>query len=269
VGTAHRERHQAGRASRRAEAVVTAKKQEVVRRFRNIGLVIVGAVALLGLYWFLQIRGNDGSSTATPATTTSSVSATTTTAVKATYGTTECPPAAGATTQTQKFSAPFKQCIDVAKTYTAVITTNLGDLTVKLDPAKAPITVNSFVSLARSQYFDNTKCHRIITGFVVQCGDPTALGTGGPGYTFADELPQKGEYKVGSLAMANSGANTNGSQFFIITGAQGVALDPNYSKFGEVTAGSDTTLKALDAVGSTSGTPASTVTITKVRITES
>jgi cyclophilin family peptidyl-prolyl cis-trans isomerase len=104
---------------------------------------------------------------------------------------------------------------------------------------------------------------------VVQCGDPTATGSGGPGYTFTDELPQKGEYKVGSLAMANSGASTNGSQFFIITGAQGVALDPNYSLFGEVTAGADTTLKALDAVGSTSGTPSTPVTITSIRITES
>jgi len=129
--------------------------------------------------------------------------------------------------------------------------------------------VNNFVSLARSAYFDNTKCHRIIPAFVVQCGDPTATGTGGPGYKFVDELPKAGQYKIGSLAMANSGANTNGSQFFVITGAQGVALNPSYSLFGQVTVGTDTTLKALDAAGTASGTPKEAVTITSVRITES
>ena len=81
----------------------------------------------------------------------------------------------------------------------------------------------------------------------MQCGDPTATGSGGPGYSFADELPQAGEYKLGSIAMANSGPNTNGSQFFIITGDQGVTLPPSYTLFGQVTSGLDTTVPALNA----------------------
>ena len=134
----------------------------------------------------------------------------------------------------------------------------------------APGTVNNFVSLALNKYFDGVPCHRIIPDFVVQCGDPTGSGTGGPGYKIPDELPKAGEYKVGSLAMANSGPNTNGSQFFIITGSQGVALAPNYSLFGQVTAGLDTTLKALDAAGTTAGVPTKEpVSMTSVTITVS
>ncbi len=133
--------------------------------------------------------------------------------------------------------------------------------------------MNNFVSLARYHYFDDTPCHRIISGFVVQCGDPTGKGTGGPGYEFADELPQAGEYKIGSLAMANSGANTNGSQFFIITGDQGAQLPPNYTLFGQVTDGFDTTVKAMEAAAnpdpSANGVPPTEpITITKVTITE-
>jgi cyclophilin family peptidyl-prolyl cis-trans isomerase len=186
-----------------------------------------------------------------------------------TYGTTDCPPQTGATEAKRSFTAPFKQCIDPAKTYTALLKTSKGDLTVKFDPVKAPGTVNNFVALALNKYFDGVPCHRIIPSFVVQCGDPTGSGTGGPGYKFADELPQQGEYKIGSLAMANSGPNTNGSQFFIITGQQGVDLPPSYSLFGEVTAGADTTLKALDAVGSAAGTPSEAILIQSVTITVS
>ena len=102
--------------------------------------------------------------------------------------------------------------------------------------------------LARYHYFDDTECHRAIPDFVVQCGDPTATGTGGPGYRFPDELPGPGEYQIGSLAMANSGPDTNGSQFFIITGDNGAALPPQYSLFGEVVEGLETTVADLNAV---------------------
>ena len=94
-------------------------------------------------------------------------------------------------------------------------------------------------------------------------------GAGGPGYKFDDELPKAGQYKIGSLAMANSGLDTNGSQFFIITGAQGVALPPSYSLFGQVAVGTETTLEVLDAAGTASGTPKEAISITSVRITES
>ena len=129
------------------------------------------------------------------------------------------------------------------------MSTNKGDFTIELDQSKAPLAVNSFVTLARYKYFDGTQCHRAIPNFVVQCGDPTATGSGGPGYQFADELPAQGDYKIGSIAMANSGPNTNGSQFFIITGSDGAALPPQYTLFGQVTKGLDTTVPALDAAG--------------------
>ena len=160
----------------------------------------------------------------------------------------ECPATDGSEPQQGEFAEYPPFCIDVTKTYTAEIVTNFGDFAIELDAERAPLTVNSFVMLAWYGYFDGTECHRAIPGFVVQCGDPTATGTGGPGYSFPDELPLAGEYQIGSIAMANSGPNTNGSQFFIITGPNGAALPPQYSLFGEVTDGLDTTVAALDGV---------------------
>jgi cyclophilin family peptidyl-prolyl cis-trans isomerase len=161
----------------------------------------------------------------------------------------ECPAADGSAAQQRDFAAAPPLCIDPAKTYTALVSTNHGDFTAELDAVAAPITVNNFVVLARYHYFDDTICHRIIPGFVVQCGDPTGTGSGGPGYAIADELPAAGAYQIGSLAMANSGPDTNGSQFFVITGEDGAALPPNYSLFGQVTDGLDDTVVALDALG--------------------
>ena len=102
--------------------------------------------------------------------------------------------------------------------------TSKGTMTIALDPLAAPRTVNSFVFLARYHYFDGIVFHRVIPGFVLQGGDPTGTGTGGPGYKFADELPAPGRYELGSLAMANAGPNTNGSQFFVISGPDGMRL---------------------------------------------
>ena len=217
--------------------------------------------------------------TATPAITGSTgagAGATTTTVRPASvtgpdgYGITECPAAAGVATAVRSFAAPFKRCIDTTKTYVATITTNKGVLTVNLDPKAAPLTVNNFVALARNKYFDGLSCHRIIPGFVAQCGDPLGTGVGGPGYKFIDELPKAGSYKIGSLAMANAGPNTNGSQFFVITGASGVALPPSYSLFG-LAVGSDATIKALDAAGNSANNgvpPKEKITITSVVIKE-
>jgi len=157
--------------------------------------------------------------------------------------------------------------IDAQKRYTAVMQTSKGSMTIALDPAAAPRTVNSFVFLARNGYYDGVVFHRIIPGFVVQGGDPTGTGRGGPGYKFADELPPAGRYEVGSLAMANSGPNTNGSQFFIISGSDGVRLPPSYSLFGKVVAGLET-VTALDAVGSSGGSPKERVQIDSVTVTE-
>lgn len=180
-----------------------------------------------------------------------------------------CPPVDGSGAQVKAFAAYPPLCIDTAKSYKAIIETTKGKIVVQLDAAKAPKTVNSFVVLARSHYFDGIVFHRIVPGFVIQGGDPTATGGGGPGYDFEDELPQPGEYKIGSLAMANAGPNTNGSQFFIITGPNGAALPPSYSLFGEVVEGLDV-VEAIDKVGAPDpNPPLEKVSMTKVTIEES
>ena len=135
-------------------------------------------------------------------------------------------------------------CIDPSKRYTATMQTSMGSMNIALDAVMAPNTVNNFVVLARYHYFDGIVFHRIINGFMYQGGDPAGTGRGGPGYKFADELPAPGRYEVGSLAMANSGPDTNGSQFFIISGANGVGLPPQYSIFGKVVSG----LEVVDAM---------------------
>lgn len=129
--------------------------------------------------------------------------------------------------------------IDPSKRYSATMETSMGSLVIALDPISAPKTVNNFVFLALHHYYDGVIFHRIINGFVCQGGDPDGTGRGGPGYRFEDELPKPGRYQVGSLAMANAGPNTNGSQFFIISGPSGVSLPPAYSLFGQVVKGLD------------------------------
>jgi cyclophilin family peptidyl-prolyl cis-trans isomerase len=131
--------------------------------------------------------------------------------------------------------------IDQNKTYIATIETTKGTLKAELFAKDAPMTVNNFVVLARDGYFDGIKFHRIVNGFMVQTGDPKGDGTGGPGYSFDDE-PVTRDYVRGTLAMANAGPNTNGSQFFIIH--QDYPLDKKYTIFGQVTEG----LETLDAI---------------------
>ncbi len=178
------------------------------------------------------------------------------------------PPAPdGSSEKRQHFDAEPPMVIDPAKRYSASISTSKGTIVVALDPIAAPRTVNNFVFLARYHYFDGVVFHRIIPGFVIQGGDPEGTGRGGPGYRFADELPPPGRYQVGSLAMANAGPDTNGSQFFIVTGRDGAGLPPNYSLFGAVVSGGDV-VQAIDAVGSRSGTPTERVVMESVTITE-
>ena len=138
-----------------------------------------------------------------------------------------------------QFDNPPEMVIDTARSYSAEMVTSMGSMTINLDPARAPKTVNNFVFLAQQGYFDGVIFHRVINGFVVQGGDPTGTGRGGPGYRFEDELPQPRRYELGSLVMANAGPDTNGSQFFIITGPSGVSLPPQYSLFGQVVRGLD------------------------------
>jgi cyclophilin family peptidyl-prolyl cis-trans isomerase len=179
----------------------------------------------------------------------------------------ELPATDGSSPKRQAFDAEPPIFVDTTKRYSAVMTTSSGSMTISLDAVGAPRTVNNFVFLARYHYFDGIVFHRIIPGFVLQGGDPTGTGRGGPGYKFDDELPPPGRYEIGSLAMANSGPNTNGSQFFVISGSDGVRLPPSYSLFGKVVAGLET-VAAIDALGTPSGKPKQRVTIERVSITE-
>jgi peptidylprolyl isomerase len=145
----------------------------------------------------------------------------------------------GSAPKKQKFDAAPEMGIDPSKRYTATMETSMGTLVIALDPIAAPITVNNFVFLAAQHYYDGVIFHRIIQGFVCQGGDPDGNGRGGPGYKFVDELPKPGKYQIGSLAMANAGPNTNGSQFFLISGPSGVQLPPAYALFGQVVKGLD------------------------------
>ncbi len=156
--------------------------------------------------------------------------------------------------------------IDVTKRYTATMETSMGTLVIALDAVKAPRTVNSFVFLALNHYYDGVIFHRIIRGFVCQGGDPTGTGRGGPGYQFADELPKAGQYEIGSLAMANAGPNTNGSQFFLISGPDGVRLPPAYALFGKVVKGLEV-VEAMQNVPTGAGDrPTTDVVINSVTI---
>jgi len=178
------------------------------------------------------------------------------------------PPAAdGSSPQQRRFDQEPPMVIDPSKRYVATMVTSHGTMVIALDALAAPKTVNSFVFLSRYHFYDGVIFHRIIPGFMCQGGDPTGTGTGGPGYKYADELPAAGKYQIGSLAMANAGPNTNGSQFFIVSGPDGMGLPPLYSLFGAVVSGGDV-VKAIEAVGSRSGATSEPVIIESVTIEE-
>jgi len=131
--------------------------------------------------------------------------------------------------------------IDLGTIYTVTISTAKGEIVMDLDPRLAPVTVNNFVVLARKGFYDGLTFHRVVPGFVIQGGCPSGTGTGGPGYKFADE-PVQGNYRDGAVAMANSGPDTNGSQFFICLGDQ-MGLPKQYNLFGHTVAGLDVVSK--------------------------
>ncbi len=165
--------------------------------------------------------------------------------------------------------APAMQ-IDTKKTYQAVLNTSAGSITIDLNANTTPITVNNFVTLAKKGFYNKTIFHRSIKGFMIQGGDPSGDGTGGPGYRFADE-PFEGEYTRGTLAMANAGPNTNGSQFFIMH--QDYPLPKNYVIFGKVSKGIEVVDKIAEApvkqnaMGENS-TPVNPVVVSSVQIIE-
>ena len=172
----------------------------------------------------------------------------------------------------KQYSSPPPDTIDRAKTYTATIDTSAGAMTLELFASEAPLTVNNFVHLARDGFYEDCQFHRVISGFMIQGGCPRGDGTGGPGYRFQDE-PVTRSYVKGTLAMANAGPNTNGSQFFIVHGAD-VGLPPNYTIFGMLTGGEDVldTLANSPVTRSRAGensSPAERLAINNITIEES
>jgi cyclophilin family peptidyl-prolyl cis-trans isomerase len=253
----------------------SAKRRQSTRR-----LVIVGAVAVLVLGTGALLFAG-GSSTATTSTTSAPVTtSTTTTTISSAKVASEqkqanaaavaggCPASTATPVNTLTWKTVPAMTIVKTRPYYAHFHTTVGDFVVKLEAAKAPITVNNFVFLVEHKYYDCVIFHRVIPGFVVQGGDPQGTGRGGPGYTIPDELPKLGAptYPLYSLAMANIGRpHTGGSQFFIVTGVNGEALPPSYSLFGQVVSGQNVA-KTINNEGSSTGQPP-TVTQRMVSVT--
>jgi cyclophilin family peptidyl-prolyl cis-trans isomerase len=238
------------------------------RRRSTITFTVVG-VFLVGLFVIASIAGNDKDDNDAASTATTAVT-TTSTPVALPAGCVDTVPKPGAA---QTYDAPPEMTIDVNKTYVAHFETTCGGFDVTLDPKTAPQTVNSFVFLARKKFYDGLSFHRVVPDFVIQGGDPDGTGGGGPGYELPDEPPDG--YRAGSVAMANAGAGTTGSQFFVVaTDAAGKQLEENggppylYSALGEVTKGFDVVTKMM-TLGEGDGPPTHPLYMFKVTITES
>lgn len=269
MGTEKRERQKAAR----QQKIQELRKHEQRDTMKHRGLLIGGLIAVFvigAIVYSVMISGDgDDDDAVASDDTTADDAATDDTSIDGDATDPGCQPS------DLQFDSPPEMEIDPAKTYTASMVTDMGTIEIELYAEKAPVTVNSFVFLARQGFYDCISFHRVIPDFVVQGGDPQGTGSGGPGYNFEDELPEPDEYQAGSLAMANSGPNTNGSQFFIVTsdnGAQSlvdaVGGTANYSLFGQVTEGMDVVAE-IEADGSPGGTPSVLHRIETVTITES
>jgi peptidyl-prolyl cis-trans isomerase B (cyclophilin B) len=257
MATTKRQRQKENRAARLEAERKAAQRAGRIRTIRNLAILVL--VVLVPLLLFSLLSGDDDEPEAVTTTTSVPGTTTTTTPEQAAVGTSyelfasqptacgaEQPPAPAALS----FEAAEDQAIPADATVTAVVTTSCGDITLELDAATAPETVNSFVFLARQGYFDGTPMHRIVPDFIIQGGDPTGTGTGDPGYSPIDEFPESlTTYDVGDVAMANSGApNTAGSQFFIVLEENQLHLSgTQFTTFGRVT-GSEDTLEAIRSV---------------------
>jgi peptidyl-prolyl cis-trans isomerase B (cyclophilin B) len=263
-------REQERAAARRRAVKVDAKraqKEREAQRNRQVAVVVIAVLAVVAGFVFLTAKlNNDTTPAAAPTATTPSA---TTPAVAGCNAPPARPSAAAKVAKPDKATA-------AGKTFTAVVTTNCGDITLQLDGAKAPQTVASFVGLAKANYFADSPCHRITTEgiFVLQCGDPLG-GTGtGPGYTYGIEnAPKDGTYPKGTLAMARTtDPNSNADQFFVVYKDSKLPTDGGgYSIFGTVTGGMDIVEKIAAAGvsgGATDGAPAAPISILKVAVTE-
>ena len=229
--TEKRQRKREGRQAR-LEAERAAARQAARRRKAITAVLAVGTV--IAALFVIAETGED------PADNTVGDEATVGDAASG-FGTTPCATGEAPAQPVRSFDSPFEDCLVDGVDYAAELTTGDGTVTIDLLEDRAPATVNNFMNLARSGFYEGSTFHRVIEGFVAQGGDPVGdpPGTGGPGFAIPDQLPEAGEYEVGSVAMANSGPDTQGSQFFIVTGDQGAALPPLYSLFGTVTDGMD------------------------------
>ncbi len=219
-------------------------------------LVVVAVLGALGIIYVNKANGHDRVAVVTPAASTAAAtaptpdtspsSATTASATASQVPYADCskvtfgPPLAplDPPSDIHVYAAPPPMTINPAKLYQATIHTAAGDIVICLQPELAPNTVNNFVTLARNHFYDGLTFHRVVAGFVIQGGDPQGTGNGGPGYKFNDE-PVRQQYVIGALAMANSGVNTNGSQFYIDSADDTSSLQPLYNLFGKVQSGQD------------------------------
>jgi peptidyl-prolyl cis-trans isomerase B (cyclophilin B) len=254
-------------ARRRLERQVQRRQEAAQKRRRRntVAGAVIGVLLVLGGVVALVTTLGGGDETTPAADPTPSASAT-----AAAKG--ECTYTKGQEKATKDAGVPPNGKVPTTGTVAVDVTTNQGPMTFTLDRAKAPCAVNSFTYLASKKYFDGTPCHRLTTGEqfgVLQCGDPGGSGSGGPGYAFADEVTPDLKYTKGVLAMANSGPNTNGSQFFIVY--RDTQLQPNYTVFGTVTKGLPVVEKVAkggsdNSNGEGDGKPKTPVTITKMQV---
>jgi cyclophilin family peptidyl-prolyl cis-trans isomerase len=261
------------RKTRHRQLARVAARRQAERRRRDRQRITVIAVALVvaligGVLAFVAFTGGE---TPPAASGTPTPSASSSVACGATAP-------ADANKQPQEFAEPPPMEIDPKKTYSATLDTSCGTIAIQLLADRAPETVNSFVFLAEKGYFDGTHFHRIDSSIdIIQGGDPTGTGKGGPGYTIPDELTGNESYGPGVVAMANAGANTAGSQFFIVYGPKGHNLDtaPNYTIFGRIVNGLDVAkrIATIPVLGASAGTaeqqPSQTVYIDSVTVTAS
>jgi cyclophilin family peptidyl-prolyl cis-trans isomerase len=260
-----RERQRQNREAARAAQLEAARQRRRKQSYIRFGVLIVLAIiiAVLSAALFGGKKAKNASTTNKAASSTSAPSTTTTAnPALAAIQCNDTKPPANANRPT--FTSAPPMTIDPNKKYTATIDTSCGKITIDLDAKGAPKTVNNFVFLAQKHFYDGLTWHRVVKDFVIQGGDPKGDGTGGPGYSFEDELPKDG-YKLGSVAMANSGPNTNGSQFFIVTGQSGTTLPNSYSRFGMVTGGLDVAQK-IESFSTGDGPPSRPLYIFSITI---
>ena len=253
-----RDRQRQNKEARRAAMQEAEKRRKRNRTIRNLVLLLIPLVVI---FVILQLTNSDDDSTDTKSTS------------APTNFVTTCDTALPTKSAETTLPKPGMG-IDTKKQYTAVLHTTEGDVTIDLDAKQAPKTVNSFVYLACKGFYNGTTFHRIVTDFVDQGGDPKGDGTGGPGYELPDEPPSDG-YQAGSVAMANAGSGTTGSQFFLVvsdSGAQqlGTTAPYSYSALGTMDAAGLEVAKTINTFGSadSAGKPTKTITIDGVTITD-